>query len=159
MTDKPRTDKKAEIDRRAFVAGALGAAAGIGALLADGAQAQPPAAVRPEVAGPPVRSARDAPPAALYKLEADVRDCQVDGKVPTDLNGAFYRVARSPVPAAPARHPVRRRRSRGHVPIKNGASTTRAGWCATSAGWPTTKPRELFPIYRNPSQDDPSVKG
>ena len=32
----------------------------------------------------------------LYKLEADVRDCQVTGKIPSDLNGAFYRVGPDP---------------------------------------------------------------
>ena len=35
-------------------------------------------------------------PTRLYKLEADVHDCEVTGKVPTDLNGAFYRVGPDP---------------------------------------------------------------
>ncbi|HET7132627.1 MAG TPA: twin-arginine translocation signal domain-containing protein, partial [Gammaproteobacteria bacterium] len=36
------TEKRQDIDRRSFVAAALGATAGVGALLAGGAQAQPP---------------------------------------------------------------------------------------------------------------------
>ena len=60
-------------------------------------------------------------PAALYKLEADVRDCQVDGKVPTDLNGAFYRVGPDPqYPLHPRDIPFD---GEGHVSmfrIKNG---------------------------------------
>src|SRR5262245_26129341 len=91
MTDRKSKDKT-EIDRRSFVAGAIGAAAGAGALLAQSAQAQPPqgrelgttagAAIPPEMRRPQ----------SLFRLEADVHDCQVTGKVPTDLNGAFYRV-------------------------------------------------------------------
>ena len=76
-----------ELDRRSFVTGALGAAAGIGvsALLATDATAQqgPPAGAPPAGGPPPdaipVSMRR---PASSYKLEADVRDCQVDGKVP-----------------------------------------------------------------------------
>ena len=96
MTDS-RVKDKADIDRRSFVAGAIGAAAGVGALLSQSAQAQPPPGGPPQgrelgtTAGgaipPEMRR-----PQSLFRLEADVHDCQVTGKVPTDLNGAFYRV-------------------------------------------------------------------
>ena len=165
MTDKPQTDKKAEIDRRSFVAGALGAAAGFGALLADGARAQPPAGGPPS-GGPPGGPPGAIPPemrrpAALYKLEADVRDCQVDGKVPTDLNGAFYRVGPDPqYPLHPRDIPFD---GEGHVSmfrIKNGRVDYKSRMVRNERWLANDKAgRELFPIYRNPSQDDPSVKG
>ena len=28
----------------------------------------------------------------LYRVEADIKDCVVEGTIPSDLNGAFYRV-------------------------------------------------------------------
>src|ERR1700746_3128202 len=32
----------------------------------------------------------------LSRMEADVRDCQITGNIPADLNGAFYRVGPDP---------------------------------------------------------------
>ena len=32
----------------------------------------------------------------LSRIEADVRDCQITGKIPADLSGAFYRVGPDP---------------------------------------------------------------
>jgi Retinal pigment epithelial membrane protein len=32
------------------------------------------------------------PPQLLFRLECDVTDCEVEGKLPADLRGAFYRV-------------------------------------------------------------------
>jgi hypothetical protein len=32
----------------------------------------------------------------LSRVEADVRDCQITGKIPADLSGAFYRVGPDP---------------------------------------------------------------
>src|SRR5690606_11867718 len=105
------------IDRRSFVTGALGAAAGIGAasLLGETAQAQPPgpggpggrggppggpggagAAGGPGFGGRGGRGGAAPSGSTLYRLEADVRDCQITGSIPSDLNGAFYRVGPDP---------------------------------------------------------------
>ena len=84
------TDETNTIDRRAFMTGAIGIATGLGAttLLSGEAAAQAPG---PGPGGPPPGMGMG-PPVGLFRLEADVRDCEVEGKVPLDLNGAFYRV-------------------------------------------------------------------
>jgi carotenoid cleavage dioxygenase-like enzyme len=155
------TDQKDDIDRRSFVAGALGAAAGVGALLASEARAQlsegrdlgttAGAAIRPEMRRP----------TSLYRLEADVHDCQVTGKVPTDLNGAFYRVGPDPqYPLHPRNIPFD---GEGHVSmfrIKNGRVDYRSRFVRNDRWLAQDKARRiLFPMYRNPMMDDPSVKG
>jgi carotenoid cleavage dioxygenase-like enzyme len=156
------TDSKLDIDRRAFVAGAIGAAAGVGAMLASGAQAQPPAQGRElgTTAGaaipPEMRR-----PQSLYKLEADVRDCQVTGKIPADLNGAFYRVGPDPqYPLHPKTIPFD---GEGHVSmfrIKNGRVDYKSRMVKNERWLANDKAgKQLFPVYRNPSMDDPSVKG
>src|SRR5581483_10963383 len=49
----------------------------------------------------------------LYRVEADVHDVEVDGKIPADLNGAFYRVGPDPqYPLAPHNIPFD---GEGHV--------------------------------------------
>ena len=156
------TDNNHDIDRRAFVAGAIGAAAGVGAMLASGAQAQPPpqgrdlgttagAAIPPEMRRPQ----------SLYKLEADVRDCQITGKIPADLSGAFYRVGPDPqYLLLPRNIPFD---GEGHVcmfRIKEGRVDYRSHMVRTERYVSQDRARRgLFPMYRNPSLDDPSVKG
>jgi carotenoid cleavage dioxygenase len=152
------TEKRDDFDRRAFVAGALGAAAGLGALTSGTAQAQggpPPGAP----AGGPPPGARRAP--RLYRLEADVHDCEVTGKVPTDLNGAFYRVGPdAQYPIAPRNIPFD---GEGHVSmfrIKDGRVNYRSRFVRNERYLAQEKAgRGLFPMYRNPSLDDPSVRG
>ena len=78
MTDS-KTKGKTEIDRRAFVAGAIGAAAGAGALLAQSAQAQPPAGGPPQGRELGTTAGAAIPPEmrrpqSLFRLEADVHD-------------------------------------------------------------------------------------
>ncbi len=155
------TDQKTEIDRRSFVAGALGAAAGMGGLLAQNAQAQPPegreigttagGAIPPEMRRP----------TRLYRLEADVHDCEITGKVPSDLNGAFYRVGPD------AQYPLHPRDipfdGEGHVSmfrIKNGRVDYKSRMVRNERYLANDKAgKQLFPMYRNPSMDDPSAKG
>src|SRR5690349_4742579 len=97
-----RQEKK--IDRRTFMAGAAcvsAAAAGIAGTSVAGpgvadesiriAQAPPPAASPPDRAAPPPMPTRS----GFYtptRFEGDVYDCEVIGKIPSDLNGAFVRV-------------------------------------------------------------------
>src|SRR5689334_15633762 len=95
MSKQP--ENPASNSRRDFLGGSLGVAAGIGAAgllgAAAVAQAQPPAGA--PAGGPP--AAAGGPPAApslprLFRAETDLRDCEVEGKIPSDLDGAFYRV-------------------------------------------------------------------
>jgi carotenoid cleavage dioxygenase-like enzyme len=148
-------------DRRSFVAGAIGAAAGMGALMAQNATAQPPQGrdlgttaggnIPPEMRRP----------TRLYRLEADVHDCEVTGKVPSDLNGAFYRVGPD------AQYPLHPRDipfdGEGHVSmfrIRNGRVDYKSRMVRNERYLANDKAgRQLFPMYRNPAMDDPSVKG
>ena len=86
------TDDTNKVDRRSFMGGALGAAAGVGvaALLQESAKAQPPAGL-PGITNSELRPSMRMP-GSLFRLEADVRDCEIEGTIPSDLNGAFYRV-------------------------------------------------------------------
>jgi carotenoid cleavage dioxygenase len=97
----------------------------------------------------------------LYRLEADVHDCEVTGKVPTDLNGAFYRVGPdAQYKMAPGNIPFD---GEGHVSmfrIKDGRVNYRSRFVRNERYLAQEKAgRILFPMYRNPSMDDPSVKG
>jgi carotenoid cleavage dioxygenase-like enzyme len=100
-------------------------------------------------------------PSALYRLEAEVHDCQVEGKIPADLNGAFYRVGPDPqYPLHPRNIPFD---GEGHVSmfrIRNGRVDYRSRYVRNERYLAQSRAgRILFPIYRNPSQDDPSVRG
>jgi carotenoid cleavage dioxygenase-like enzyme len=155
------SNKRDDLGRRSFMAGALGAAAGIGvtALLSNKAEAQQ--------GGPgPGGGAPQIPPEmrrqmSLYRLEADVHDCEVTGKVPSDLNGAFYRVGPD------AQYPLDARDipfdGEGHVSmfrIKNGRVDYRSRMVRNDRYMAQDKAgRRLFHLYRNPAFDDPSVKG
>ncbi len=118
----------------------------------------------PPAAQPPATPSRlvDAP--ELFKatgFEADVHDCQIEGRVPADLNGAFYRTGPDPqYPLHPRNIPFD---GEGHVSmfrIHNGRVDYRSRFVRNERYLAQDRARRvLFPIYRNPSQDDPSVKG
>jgi carotenoid cleavage dioxygenase-like enzyme len=112
------------------------------------------AAVRPK----PLGSASYAP----LRAEIDVHDCQIEGKLPTDLSGGFY--ATGPdcqyPPLAPGNILFD---GEGHVRmfrIKNGRVDYRSRYARTERYVAQEKARrQLMPMYRNPALDDPSVKG
>src|SRR5688500_3495617 len=100
------------VSRRSFMGSTIGAAAGIGAAtlvgtgVAVSAQAQaaegPPPNAQVPRPGTPAPSANpgDNPPGAggpppgpsLFRVEVDIRHCEIEGTIPSGLNGAFYRV-------------------------------------------------------------------
>ena len=147
-------DDKQKIARRAFIGGAVGVAAGLGAaslMTAQPAQGQ-------GLFGPPPG---DTPGPDLFRLESDIHNCEVEGTIPSDLSGAFYRVGPDPqYPMKPGNIPFD---GEGHVSmfrIKYGRVNYRTRYVRNerylaqeAAG------KLLFPMYRNPSLDDPSVKG
>jgi carotenoid cleavage dioxygenase len=97
----------------------------------------------------------------LSRIEADVRDCQITGKIPADLSGAFYRVGPDPqYPLLPRNIPFD---GEGHVcmfRICNGRVDYRSRMVRTQRYVAQDEAcRALFPMYRNPSLDDPSVRG
>lgn len=97
----------------------------------------------------------------LFRQEADVRECEVEGKIPADLAGVFYRVGPDPqYPLAPGNIPFD---GEGHASMfrfKDGRVQFRSRYIRNERYLAQEKAhRSLFPMYRNPSMDDPSVKG
>jgi hypothetical protein len=76
------------IDRRRFMTGAVGAAAGLAAAATAVRAAEP-------MVGAPPGAGLGPPPGAnaprLFRVEMDITDCEVEGKIPMDLAGGFYR--------------------------------------------------------------------
>ncbi|MDY6981707.1 MAG: carotenoid oxygenase family protein [Pseudomonadota bacterium] len=147
------------VTRRTFVGGALGAAAGVGAvnlLKPDTAHAQPPGA-SPAADGAPATSSGP----SLFKAEVDVRHCEIDGTIPSGLSGAFYRVG--PDPQFPLRQGNIPFDGEGHVSmfrIQDGKVHYKTRFVRNDRWLAQDKAGKLlFPMYRNPYQDDPSVKG
>ena len=99
---------------------------------------------------------------APTRFEADVYDCEVIGKIPTDLNGAFVRLGGDwlypPKFADDSPFSVD-----GYINMfrfKNGIVDYKGRWVKT----PRYKAdlaahKQLFGKYRNPFTDDPSVHG
>lgn len=101
-------------------------------------------------------------PFTPVRVEADVEDLMVEGEIPSDLDGAFYRVQPDP------KHPpllgddiafngdgaiTMFRFKDGKVDLKQRYVQTDKYKLEKAAG------RALFGSYRNPLFDDPSVKG
>lgn len=98
---------------------------------------------------------------APFRAEVDLRDCEVEGEIPADLNGAFYRVGpdyqyppKNPenIPFDGEGHVAMFRFSQGHVDFKSRYVRTQRFKAQAAAR------RSLFGMYRNPHTDDPSVK-
>ena len=149
------------IGRRGFLSGLAGAAAAapLATRAAEGPQSSPPPAAA--ATGPVDRAWMAAPVQGLYRVEMDVRDCEMEGKIPADLSGAFYRVGPDP------QYPMRKGNipfdGEGHVSmfrIQNGRVDYRSRFVRNERYLAQEKARRiLFPMYRNPYLDDPSVKG
>ncbi len=99
---------------------------------------------------------------APSRLEADIHDLEVEGEVPRDINGAFYRVA--PDPQLPPRLGddiwfngdgmiSMFRFENGRIDFKQRRARTDKFVLEERAG------HALFGAYRNPLTDDPSVEG
>ncbi|HEY4214654.1 MAG TPA: carotenoid oxygenase family protein [Steroidobacteraceae bacterium] len=109
-------------------------------------------------------SAEATPYGATYAplgAEVHVRECSIEGKIPSDLSGGFYAVGPDPqYPLAPGNTPFD---GEGHVRlfrIKGGRVEYRTRYVRTERYVAQDKAgRILMPMYRNPSLDDPSVKG
>jgi carotenoid cleavage dioxygenase len=98
---------------------------------------------------------------APFGAEVDVRDCEVEGKIPANLSGGFYAVGPDPMyPLAPGNIPFD---GDGHVRlfrIRNGRVDYRSRYVRTERYLAQDAARRnLMPMYRNPALDDPSVKG
>ena len=95
------------------------------------------------------------------RQEVDLRDCEVEGQLPTDLEGSFYRVGpdyqyppRLPnIPFDGEGHLCLFRFSGGRVDFRSRYVQTERYTAQAAAG------RALFGTYRNPFTDDASVAG
>jgi len=100
-------------------------------------------------------------PPELFRAELDIHDCEVEGKIPSDLNGAFYRTGPD------AQYPIAKGNipfdGEGHVSmfrIKDGHANFRSRFVRNERYVANEKEgRQLFPMYRNPYLDDPKAKG
>ncbi len=99
---------------------------------------------------------------AAFRVECDLRDCEVEGRVPVGLNGTFYRVgpdfqypSRAPhnVPFDGEGHVSMFRFADGHVDFKSRYVRTQRFKAQAAAR------KSLFGMYRNPLTDDPVVAG
>jgi carotenoid cleavage dioxygenase len=165
MTDQIKGPR---LDRRGF----MGASAlGTGAALASAIGIAPSVAAAPlagKAAGAPQVDFPADPRAfggsGTNRTEMDLFDCEVEGDLPQDLDGVFYRVGPDPQYPKPEKfagdipfdgegHVSMFRISGGHVDYR-----TRY---ARNARWKAQHDarRSLFGMYRNPSTDDASVAG
>jgi carotenoid cleavage dioxygenase len=98
---------------------------------------------------------------APLRFDAEILDCEVVGRIPTDLDGAFYRVGGEfyypPLFADDA--PLN---ADGYVSMfrfRNGRVDFRGRWIETERLQRVREAgRQLYGYYRNPFTDDPSVR-
>jgi carotenoid cleavage dioxygenase len=99
---------------------------------------------------------------APTRFEVDVFDCEIEGKIPSDLNGAFYRVG--PDFLYPSKYPndAGAFNGDGHVGmfrIANGSCDYKSRYVRTPRYLADRKARrQMFGNYRNRGTDDPSVR-
>lgn len=154
----PEDKNQNPLDRRSFIGSTVGVAAAVGAagVLSQPTQAQP-ASTAPTAS----QAASGANPFPPLRVEVNARHLDVTGKIPDDLSGGFYASGPDPqYPLAPGNIPFD---GEGHVRlfrIKNGRVDYVSKYAKTERYIAQDKAgKALMPMYRNPSMDDPSVKG
>lgn len=168
--------KKSDIPSAAHIVGRrtfLGAATiGTGAAIAGIAGAAPALAAGAKAIGgqvdfpdtPRTYGSGGSAARAVNRAEIDLFDCEVEGHLPTDLDGVFYRVGPDPQYPKPPEHEADIVfDGEGHVSmfrIKNGHVDYKTRYVQTQRWKAQHDARQsLFGMYRNPFTDDPSVKG
>lgn len=150
------TVKSAELDRRTFIGSALAVAgAGISSAMSSTAHAQ-------QATQTPVQSSTTAlRGGGLFRAEVDIADCEVEGKIPSELSGAFYRVGPDfQYRPEPRNIPFDGEGHASMFRIHDGRVSFRSRYIRNERYLAQDKARRnLFPMYRNPYRDDPSAKG
>lgn len=168
MTDEIKGPR---LDRRGFMgASALGTGAALAGTIGLAAPALAQSAALPTPAPAPAPQVDfPADPRAFggsgtNRTEMDLFDCEVEGDLPKDLDGVFYRVGPDPQYPKPEKYagdiPFD---GEGHVSmfrIKGGHVDYRTRY-ARNARWKAQHAarQSLFGMYRNPSTDHASVAG
>jgi carotenoid cleavage dioxygenase-like enzyme len=166
MSKDNQDNERHRTDRRGFLTGAAALGAAVGALVAPSAKAEVrfPTQQGKFGAGGATGILGSAFSGQVNRSENSLFDCEVDGKLPPDLNGAFYRVgpdAQYPKPAS-LEYDVAFD-GEGHASmfrIQNGHVDYISRWVRNDRWKAQNKARKsLFGVYRNPYTDDPSVRG
>lgn len=96
-----------------------------------------------------------------FRMEVDLRDCEVEGRLPADLRGSFYRIG--PDFQYPPRLPNIPFDGEGHLGVfrfADGHVDYRSRYVRTQRYKAQAAVREsLFGVYRNPYTDDARVAG
>jgi carotenoid cleavage dioxygenase-like enzyme len=150
--------EKHDSGRRTFMQSALGAAGAVSAAGVVGTRSSPAAAAEGPV---PIRQAATGGQFSPIRAEVTISDCQIEGKIPSDLSGGFYATGPD------AQYPMRAGNivfdGEGHVRmfrIRDGRVDYRTRYIKTERYVAQDKARKLlFPMYRNPYLDDPLAKG
>jgi carotenoid cleavage dioxygenase len=165
MSRKSRDARPDDSDRRSFLTGAVALGAAAGALAATPADAE---VQFPKQAGKFGAGGAAGMPGTVFggqvnRSEHTLYDCEVDGKLPDDLDGAFYRVgpdAQYPKPSG-LDYDIAFD-GEGHASmfrIQNGHVDYRSRWVKNERWNAQHKARRsLYGVYRNPYTDDPSVR-
>ena len=98
---------------------------------------------------------------APMRFEADITDCEVIGRIPTDLNGAFVRVGGEWLypPKFPDDAALNMDGYVSSFRFRNGGVSFKGRWVKTERYQKqVAAQRQLYGYYRNPYTDDESVK-
>jgi carotenoid cleavage dioxygenase-like enzyme len=161
-TDSNSRDPSRRLDRRGFLTGAAVTSAGLavgGTLAAGSADAEVLFPNDPHAFG-----GGGSAGGGVNRSEVELFDCEVQGQLPADLDGTFFRVGPDPQYPKPAKfandigfdgegHVSMFRIKDGHVDYRTRYARTQR-WKAQHAAR-----QSLFGMYRNPTTDDPRVAG
>jgi carotenoid cleavage dioxygenase-like enzyme len=98
---------------------------------------------------------------APQRFEADIYDCEVIGKIPTDMNGAFVRLGGDWLypPSFKDDAPFNEDGYVSMFRFENGRVDYKGRWVKTERFQKNSAAqRQLYGYYRNPFTDDPSVR-
>ena len=157
-------DKQADAGRRNFMGSALSAAAGLTAatsVASSAAVAQVPGPMASDMLDRYVPTPKEGRKPQLFRAELTISDCEVEGKIPSDLRGAFYRTGPdAQYPLAPGNIPFD---GEGHVSqfeFTGGRVNFQSRFVRNERYVAQEKAGKLlFPMYRNPYLNDPAAKG
>ena len=157
-------DKQADAGRRSFMGNALSAAAGLTAatsVVSSAAVAQVPGPMASDMLDRYVPTPKEGRKPQLFRAELTISDCEVEGKIPSDLRGAFYRTGPdAQYPLAPGNIPFD---GEGHVSqfsFAGGRVDFQSRFVRNERYVAQDKAGKLlFPMYRNPYLNDPAAKG
>src|SRR3984893_10770250 len=161
-SDSNNGNSGSRLDRRGFLTGAAVTGAGLAVAGTLGTTSAEAAVLFPKDPRALGGGGRDG--GGVNRSEVELFDCEVDGQLPADLDGAFFRVGPDPQYPKPAKYGNDIGfDGEGHVSmfrIKDGHVDYRTRYARTQRWKAQHAARQLlFGMYRNPTSDDPRVAG